>query len=306
MTSQSSVVAIGVFDGLHLGHQALTAQTASVAAEFGLLPRALTFNPHPMTVVRGMQVELLVSIERRIELLREAGMHDVYVCNFDSERASQSPEEFIASVLIEKLGAQHVVVGKGFRFGKGAAGNADTLREAGLVVHEVAQVNEHGGRVSSTRIRELIAGDDLETANELLTRPHRVEGVVVHGKKRGRDLGFPTANLRLDFRQAIAADGVYAGWLSVVGECDLEDCDLPVRQWPAAISVGTNPTFDDVPERVVEAYALHETDIDLYDHLVAVDFVAKVRDMRAFSSLLELISAMNADVAASERILGLS
>lgn len=301
MTSQSSVVAIGVFDGLHLGHQALTAQTASVAAEFGLLPRALTFNPHPMTVVRGMQVELLVSIERRIELLREAGMHDVYVCNFDSERASQSPEEFIASVLIEKLGAQHVVVGKGFRFGKGAAGNADTLREAGLVVHEVAQVNEHGGRVSSTRIRELIAGDDLETAIELLTRPHRVEGVVVHGKKRGRDLGFPTANLRLDFRQAIAADGVYAGWLSVVG-----DCDLPVRQWPAAISVGTNPTFDDVPERVVEAYALHETDIDLYDHLVAVDFVAKVRDMRAFSSLDELISAMNADVAASERILGLS
>ena len=137
MTAQASVVAIGVFDGVHLGHQALTAQTASVAVEYGVLPRALTFYPHPMSVVRGMTVNLLVSLDRRVELLRDAGMHDVYVCEFDRERAAQTAEQFIDVVLKQTLGAQHVVVGRGFRFGKGASGTADTLREAGLHVHEV-------------------------------------------------------------------------------------------------------------------------------------------------------------------------
>ena len=186
MTAQASVVAIGVFDGVHLGHQALTSQTASVAVEYGVLPRALTFFPHPMSVVRGMTVNLLVSLERRVELLRAAGMHDVYVCEFDRERAAQTAEQFIDVVLKQTLGATHVVVGRGFRFGRGASGTADTLREAGLHVHEVEQVNEHGGRVSSTRIRELIASDSLDIANELLSRPHRVEGVVVRGHQIGR------------------------------------------------------------------------------------------------------------------------
>lgn len=300
MTAQASVVAIGVFDGVHLGHQALTARTASVAAEYGLLPRALTFYPHPMSVVRGMTVNLLVSVERRIELLREAGMHDVYVCEFDRERAAQTAEQFIDVVLKQTLGATHVVVGRGFRFGRGASGTADTLRDAGLHVHEVEQVNEHGGRVSSTRIRELIASDKLDLANELLSRPHRVEGVVVHGHRRGRDLGFPTANLRLDFAQAIPTDGVYAGWLRVV------TTEAASQQWPAAISVGTNPTFDDVPQRVVEAHALQQSDLDLYDQTVAVDFVQKVRDMQAFASVEALVQAMHADVERVERILGLS
>lgn len=295
MTAQHSVVAIGVFDGLHLGHQALTTQTCAVAAAEGLLPRALTFHPHPMTVVRGMKIDLLVSVDRRIELLREAGMHDVYVCAFDAERAAQSPEVFIQSVLKAELNATRVVVGKGFRFGKGASGTAQTLRDAGLQVDEVDQVNAHGGRVSSTRIRELVAGGDLELATELLSRPHRVQGTVVRGFQRGRELGFPTANLRLDFPQALPIDGVYAGWMSSAE-----------RRWPAAISVGTNPTFTDVPERVVEAYALHETDLDLYDNTLNVDFVQKVRSMRAFESLDELVSAMKADVRTTERILGLS
>ena len=295
MTAQHSVVALGVFDGVHLGHQALTTQTCAVAAEHGLLPRALTFNPHPMTVVRGMKVDLLVSVERRVELLREAGMHDVHVCTFNAERAAQSPEVFIQSVLKAELGATHVVVGKGFRFGKGAAGNAQTLRAAGLHVDEVEQINAHGGRVSSTRIRELVTSGDLGLASELLSRPHRLEGTVVRGFQRGRELGFPTANLRLDFPQAIPLDGVYAGWMSA-----------GTQRWPAAISVGTNPTFSDVAGRVVEAYALHETDLDLYDQVLSVDFVQQVRSMRAFESLEALISAMRDDVRTAERILGLS
>ena len=295
MTAQHSVVALGVFDGVHLGHQALTTQTCAVAAEHGLLPRALTFNPHPMTVVRGMKVDLLVSVERRVELLREAGMHDVYVCTFDAERAAQSPELFIHSVLKAELGATHVVVGKGFRFGKGAAGNAQTLRDAGIHVDEVEQINAHGGRVSSTRIRELVTSGDLGIASELLSRPHRLDGTVVRGFQRGRELGFPTANLHLDFPQAIPLDGVYAGWMSTGNQ-----------RWPAAISVGTNPTFNDVAGRVVEAYALHETDLDLYDQGLSVDFVQQVRSMRAFESLDALISAMRDDVRTTERILGLS
>lgn len=301
MSPQPSVVAVGVFDGVHLGHQALTAQCAAVAAEYGLMPQALTFYPHPMSVVRGMTVNLLVSLERRVELLRAAGMHDVFICEFDAARAAQSPEQFIELVLKQVLGATHVVVGKGFRFGRGAAGTAETLRDAGLHVHEVEQVNEHGGRVSSTRIRELIAGDNLELANELLSRAHRLEGVVVHGLRRGRDLGFPTANVQLDFAQAVPADGVYAGWMHVL------DAEAnAVAQWPAAISVGTNPTFADVPERVVEAYALHESDLDVYERRLAVDFVQKVRPMKAFASVAELVEAMQADVRQVERILGLS
>ena len=202
MTAQASVVAIGVFDGVHLGHQALTAQTASVAVEYGVLPRALTFYPHPMSVVRGMTVNLLVSLDRRVELLREAGMHDVYICEFDRERAAQTAEQFIDMVLKQTLGASHVVVGRGFRFGRGASGTADTLREAGLHVHEVEQVNEHGGRVSSTRIRELIASDNLDIANELPRIEAALQGLidisvdVIESKKTSTDDDFITNLVR--------------------------------------------------------------------------------------------------------------
>ena len=301
MSANKTVVAIGVFDGVHLGHQALTTEACAVAAEHGLLPIALTFMPHPMTVVRGMRIEMLTGIERRVELLKDQGMHHVHVCDFTAERAGQLPAEFIKAILIEQLGATHIVIGKGFRFGKGAAGTAEDFREAGLIVHEVEQVLVHGSRVSSTRIRELILRGEVSAATELLSRDHRFEGIVVGGHKRGRELGYPTANVSPQWDQCVPADGVYAGWLRVLGTDG-----LVTKQWPAAISVGTNPTFNDVVTRVVEAYALHETDLELYDLRVAVDFVARVRPMEKFSSLEELISAMGRDVAQTERILGLA
>lgn len=295
-----SVVAIGVFDGVHLGHQALTDQTAQVAAEFGLLPTALTFNPHPMTVVRGMRVPALVSMQRRSELLRQVGIEQVVVCNFDRARADQHPAQFIESKLFSELHAQHVVIGRGFRFGKGAAGTAEDFREAGLEVHEVGQVTLHHERVSSTRIREAVAAGDIELANHMLTRPHRYQGVVVRGLQRGRELGFPTANLQPTFDEVAPADGIYAGYL-----LELDGNGLEVARWPAAISVGTNPTFQDVPERVVEAHAITTEDLDLYGLTMAVDFVQHLRPMLAFDSIAALVAAMKEDVAAASSILGL-
>lgn len=295
-----SVVAIGVFDGLHLGHQALTDRTAQVAVEAGLSPVALTFHPHPMSVLRGASIAALTSINRRVELLRSAGMAQVSVAEFTKELASQSPEEFITQRLIGQLNAEQVVVGEGFRFGQGARGTIDDLSTAGLIVHEVGQVTYHRERVSSTRIREAVAIGEVSLAAELLTRPHRYEGLVVKGHQRGRELGFPTANLQPDFAQAVPADGVYAGYLIDLGSDGVE-----VGRWPAAVSVGTNPTFDDVPVRVVEAHALTAEDLDLYGRHMAVDFVERQRPMLAFASIDELIRAMQEDVVRCAQILGL-
>jgi riboflavin kinase / FMN adenylyltransferase len=301
MTSEgkSSVVAIGVFDGVHFGHQALTSTAVAIAQTNGLKSIALTFNPHPMAVVRGMDIQSLTSILRRRQLLTSLGIEHVHVCDFGPIRAGQSPAEFIREVLVNELGATHVVVGKGFRFGRGAAGTVEDFREAGLIVQEVDQVLMDGARVSSTRIRETIAAGDISAANQMLTRSHRYQGIVVGGLKRGRDLGYPTANLKPLFTQAAPADGVYAGYLSV-----LNANEETIEKWPAAISVGTNPTFDDVAERVVEAYALDQTDLDLYDKLVAVDFVARIRPMLAFSSISELVDEMAQDVLKTKDILG--
>jgi riboflavin kinase/FMN adenylyltransferase len=289
-----SVVAIGVFDGVHLGHQALTEMCASVAAEHGLNPVAATFFPHPMTVVRGLQVDALTSSERRRELLIKHGVHDVYVCEFSPERAAQSPEVFVQEVLIDRLHATHVVVGAGFRFGAGARGTADDIRAQGISVYEVEHVIRHDARVSSTRIRHELAAGNLELANSLLGREHRIEGTVIYGQQRGRELGYPTANIAPSFRQAIPADGVYAGWLNNLTSGE---------RWPAAISIGTNPTFSDIETRSIEAFAIDQTDLNLYGAEVAVDFVQHLRPMLKFNGLDELVAAMAADVDRSRSIL---
>jgi riboflavin kinase/FMN adenylyltransferase len=283
----SSVVTIGVFDGVHSGHQALVRETIKIAKARGITPVTLTFDPHPMSVIRGMKVESLTSIERRIELLKDLGIENVQVCNFDSTRANHSAQDFIQEILVDQLKAQHVVVGKGFRFGKGASGTIQTIRDFGIEVTEVEHVVDLGERVSSTRIRELVAAGDVDKANQLLTRNFRFEGIVQKGKQRGRELGFPTANVISQTNLAVPADGVYAGWL----------INLTTHQtFPAAISVGTNPTFDDVHTRIVEAFAIDQTDLNLYGEHVAVDFVSNIRPMVAFGSLEELVQAMHKDV----------
>lgn len=292
----TSVVAIGVFDGVHLGHQALVSKCLEVSKEFNVDSVVLTFDPHPMAVVRGLQVDALSSVGRRIQLIRQLGISKVEVLEFTAELSSLSPIDFIEQVLRNQLDAKHIVVGAGFRFGKNAQGTISDLEAAGLTVHEVGHVLFEKERVSSTRVRHALVEGNLETANSLLTRAHRVEGEVIYGQQRGRELGFPTANIAPSFRQAIPADGVYAGWLT----------ELATGQvWPAAISIGTNPTFTDIETRSIEAYAIDQTGLELYGKSVAVDFVQFLRPMWAFNGLEELVTAIEGDVANSRIALAL-
>ena len=196
--------------------------------------------------------------------------------------------------------SEMVVVGEGFRFGRKASGNSDSLRDAGLIVHEISAVVSGADRVSSTRIRGALIEGDVTQARALLGRPHRLEGVVLHGNKRGRTIGYPTANLGTTSGLLIPADGVYAGWL-VRGEVAHGfDGDVAL---PAAISIGTNPTFDDVMERRVEAYVLDHEELDLYGEYVAFDFHSRVRGMAKFESVEELMSAMSKDVEETRLLL---
>ena len=295
-----SVVTIGVFDGVHRGHLALLETTVALATSEGLRPAVVTFHPHPKAVLRGQELPQLATVARRSRLLQQHGIELVHVCTFDAARASQSAADFIEDVLLNTMQASIVVVGEGFRFGKGAQGNAQTLRDAGLIVHEVAVVAADEERISSTRIRQLLSDGDIASARPLLTRPHRLEGVIVDGNKRGRDIGYPTANLAAADGLLIPADGVYAGWL-VRGEI-AHGFDGETAL-PAAISIGTNPTFDDVFERRVEAYVLDRTDLDLYVEYVAFDFHARIRGTVKFDGLDALLDAMANDVEQTRRLL---
>lgn len=294
MSQPGSVVTIGVFDGVHAGHRALIELAVSLARTEGLRAAAVTFDPHPMSVVRSLEIPLLMTIARRRELLREEGLADVHICHFDEARAAQEPEQFVREVLIGLCDARIVVVGEGFRFGRRASGSADTLRDAGLVVHEVPAVQLGVDRVSSTRIRGALVEGDVAEARQLLGRPHRLEGPVIHGNKRGRTIGYPTANLGTANGLLIPADGVYAGWL-MRGEVAHGFDGAAVL--PAAISIGTNPTFDDVLERRVEAYVLDRDDLDLYGEYIALDFATRIRGMLKFDGIDALMAAMANDVA---------
>jgi riboflavin kinase / FMN adenylyltransferase len=290
-----SAVTIGVFDGVHLGHQRIVARAAEVATAYRLPLVVVTFDPHPAEVVRpGSHPPLLVTLRRRVQLLAELGADAVCVLAFTLAFSQLSPDEFVRAVLAERLHARRVVVGENFRFGHRAAGDVALLTELGekydFSAEGVPLLTDDGVTISSSSIRERLAAGDVAGAARDLGRPHRVEGVVVRGAQRGRTLGIPTANLETAPYPAIPADGVYAGWLVT-----LDEHGLPVQRWPAAISVGTNPTFDG-QHRVVEAYALDRDDLDLYGVHVAVDFTARLRGMTKFGSVDALIAQMRLDV----------
>ncbi|MGR6922805.1 bifunctional riboflavin kinase/FAD synthetase [[Actinomadura] parvosata] len=299
--SERSVVTIGVYDGVHLGHRRVVERTVAVARERGLRSVAVTFEPHPEEVVRpGSHPYRLGSARRRAELLAGLGVDEVDVVEFTLGLSRTTPEEFAQSVLAERLRAAVVVVGENFAFGQGAKGDVETLRTLGeMYGFEVESVPLLDG-VSSTLIRELLVEGDVARAGELLGRPHRVEGVVVRGYQRGRQLGFPTANVETPQYTAIPADGVYAGWLECVAVANLPAVYAGER-WPAAISVGTNPTFEGVP-RTVEAYALDRDDLELYGVHVAVEFAARLRGNTRFESIESLIAQIHADVDATRRL----
>ena len=333
--SPRTVVVIGNFDGVHRGHVGLLRLAKESEPNARLV--AVTFWPHPMSVVRPDQAPpLLCSLERRLELLTEAGVDDVTVVEFTPEVASWSPEEFVDRVL-RPLDPVRVVVGENFRFGFRAAGDVDLLAKLGATRAEPVEAQSKSTRAepveagpesmraepveappstgpgqgfvvdavplfsdgaqpsSSTLIRHAVADGDFGRVRELSDQVFRMSGFVVRGDQRGRQMGFPTANIIPAPGLAVPEDGVYAGWVT-----RLDTADAP--RWPAAISVGTNPTFDGVQRRV-EAYVLDRDDLELYDVEIAVDFYTRLRGQVKYRGMEALIEQMHADVEQVRHIL---
>lgn len=297
-----SAVTIGNFDGVHRGHQAVLGRLAATAHAQGLSAVAITFDPHPLAVLQPDRAPaVLTTLEHRLDLLAECGLDAVLVMEFTRALATWSPQRFVDEVLVAALDARLVVVGHDMRFGHRNSGDVGTLRELGEhrdfavdVVDDLGAPDDghpSGRRWSSTWVRTLITEGDVETAGEVLGRTHRVTGVVVHGDHRGRELGYPTANLSQDSVGLVPADGVYAGWLVRLDE----PRDGVDRRLPAAVSIGTNPTFDG-HERRVEAYVLDRTDLELYGERVAVELVRRLRPTLRFDGIGPLVEQMRADV----------
>lgn len=303
------VLTIGVFDGVHRGHAQLISRAVKSAAARRVPAVLMTFDPHPMEMIRpGSHPAQLTTLTRRAELAEELGIDVFCVMPFTQEFMKLTPASYVHDLLVERLHVVEVVVGDNFTFGKKAAGTVQTMRELGarfgFEVDSVTLLGEHAVTFSSTYIRACVDAGDMSAAAEALGRPHRVEGVVVRGDGRGRTLGYPTANVAPPMHAAIPADGVYAGWFTVLDPGPAIGTVTPGEPAMAAISVGTNPTFSG-RARTVEAYVL-DGEADLYGQHVAVDFVERLRGMDKFDSLEQLIQAMERDVAVTRRILGAS
>lgn len=300
------VLTIGVFDGVHRGHAQLISRAVAAAKKRGVPSVLMTFDPHPMEVVRpGSHPAQLTTLTRRAELAEELGIDVFCVMPFTQDFMKLTPSGYVHDLLVERLHVTEVVVGDNFTFGKKAAGTVDTMRELGgrfgFEVDGVTLLGEHAVTFSSTYIRSCVDAGDMTAAAEALGRPHRVEGVVVHGDGRGRGLGFPTANVAPPMHAAIPADVVYAGWFTVLGHGPAIGTVEPGERAMAAISVGTNPTFSG-RSRTVEAFVL-DGEADLYGQHVAVDFVEQLRGMRKFDTIDDLVEAMGRDVENARKVL---
>jgi riboflavin kinase/FMN adenylyltransferase len=284
--SETNVVVIGVFDGVHKGHQQLLNRAKEIADGRPIV--ALTFDPHPTTVFAPDKAPtMLTTLADRVELLKIHNADQVAVMKFNEKFAAMSPEDFVSTVLVNQLHASTVIIGKNFTYGHKAAGNVDTLIKSGITHNftvDAQDLKSDSSVISSSRIRAFVIEGKVEEARELLSRPHRLDGVVVHGEKRGREIGYPTANLGNLDGQTIPADGVYAGWLTV-----------GINFWPAAISIGTNPTFEGERGRQVEAYALDQEGLDLYDKSASIEFGWYLRPTLKFDGLEELLVQMKLD-----------
>jgi riboflavin kinase / FMN adenylyltransferase len=307
-----TVVTVGMYDGVHRGHQKLIGAAVARARAMRRPCLLLTFDPHPAEVVRpGSHPAILTSMDRKAELVAELGVDAMCVLPFTPEFMRLAPETFTHTVLVEHLHTAQVVVGENFTYGHRAAGTVDTLkaegRRFGFTVEGVPLAGVHKEddgaddevTISSTYIRACVAAGDMGSAAAALGRPHRVDGVVVRGHRRGRELGYPTANVETPPFTAIPADGVYAGHL-VTRDSEGASGD----RYPAAVSVGTNPTFQG-SRRTVEAYVL-DYDGDLYGEHVGVEFAARLRPMAAFADIDALLAAMAKDVADTRSALGMA
>lgn len=301
------VATIGVFDGLHRGHQQIVARARALADQRGLPAVLVTFTPHPSEVVRpGSHPAVLTNNTRKAELAGALGVDVVVFLPFTLEFSRLSPARFVHEAVVADLHASAVVVGENFRFGHQAGGNVATLAELGarwgFDAEGVPLLSNGNGThpISSTFIRSCVQAGDLAAATAALGRPHRLDGVVVRGDQRGRDLGFPTANVRADHYAAVPADGVYAGRVVRIDEWGNTRTDEPARL--AAISVGTNPTFEGL-HRSVEAFVL-DFDGDLYGQNLGVEFVHRLRGMNRYETIGELVTQMAEDVRQTRELLG--
>lgn len=302
-----TVLTIGNFDGVHLGHQHVLSQLVHAAQQHRAAAVAITFDPHPALVHRPESApELLTGTGEKLARLKDCGIHAALVLDYTEELYSLSAEQFVQQQLLP-LAPAAVVVGRDVRFGRGNEGDFQTLvtlgQQFGFSVLGVEDLpvtgpagQSLGQRCSSTAVREAIASGDMAAAAQMLGRAHTVTGEVVHGEARGRELGFPTANLSQDSEGMVPADGVYAGWVT-----------LPDHRWPAAISVGSNPTFEGV-KRVVEAHVIDRQDarvedFNLYGKRIRVEFVARLRGMVAYEGVEKLVEQMHQDVSQARSVL---
>jgi riboflavin kinase/FMN adenylyltransferase len=301
-----SVVTLGNFDGVHAGHRVVLGRVVEAARAAGAQAVAVTFDPHPLQVLQPDRApEQITGLEQRLALMAATGIDAVLVMEFTRELAQWSPERFVEEVFVGALGAVAVVVGHDTRFGHRNSGDVGTLAALGaahgFVVEVVDDLEPESAsrRSSSSWTRELLAAGDVAAAATLLGRPHRLTAEVVHGDHRGRELGYPTANLAPHVDGLVPADGVYAGWMlrSTLPE------DAPDRLLPAAVSIGTNPTFDGL-ERRVEAHVLDRTDLDLYGETVSLELVSRLRPTVRFDGIPALVEQMERDVEQCRQLLG--
>lgn len=297
-----TVVTLGNFDGVHRGHRAVLSRVVDEARARAARSVAVTFEPHPVAVLHPERApQMLTPLRQRLDLLAGTGLDAVLVLEFTRQFAQQEPEVFVRKTLVDGLHAVAVVVGEDTRFGVRNSGSVETLRhlaeQAGFEVVVLRDLGD-GSRWSSSMVRAQLSAGDVEAAAAVLGRPHRVCGRVVHGDHRGRELGFPTANLGPQTEGLVPADGVYAGWLTRPGLPE----EAPDRALPAAVSIGTNPTFEG-SERRVEAYVLDRTDLDLYGERVCYELVRRLRPTVRFEGVGPLVAQMKADVEQCRRIL---
>ena len=284
-----TAITIGKFDGIHLGHQQLIAETIESAEEHALVPTVVTFDRHPFSLLDpGSEPAPLTGQHQKKFLLEEAGIELVLNLPFDDELAALSAKDFVSQILVDALQAKIVVVGEGFRFGAHQAGDVDLLRELGQELGFMVRVIPHleidGEVVSTSRIRALLLEGKVTQAAKLLGRLHATTGLIEHGLKIGREIGFPTANMSREAEGFLPKDAVYAGWLYAEGE-----------RYMAALSVGINETFTAVP-RLLEAHVLDVSGLDLYDKLITVEYVEFIRDAAKFNGVEDLVSEINRDL----------
>jgi len=306
---------IGVFDGVHIGHRTVIDRVRALAADLGAKSALVTFDPHPAKVLRPeLAPELLTGLDQKLELLAETGLDTVVVVPFDRARAGESAEEFVDSVLVGCLGARAVVVGEDFHFGKGRLGNVELLKQIGahagfqvyghgllprpsdsseLTGHTDVDFEDLGSAVSSTAVRRALTVGEVALAARLLGRAHEVRGVVATGDRRGRTIGFPTANIMVEPGFAVPADGVYAGWYVLPDGA----------RWPAAINIGRRPTFYEHAEHsLIEAHLL-DFDGDLYGRPARVRFVRRLRGEQRFDGIDALRAQLDLDINAARTLL---